>query len=415
MTRSPTELSADSFAADVAEVLDALPPALAAILGELPQPVQKASQLQRALHLDKKLSWCIFNAAGATDIAALPSLLPGRRAMERFFMAAAAEGVSSASIDRARTMYEAFERAVSRHAPRREAFETMVADLKPLSPRGGGASAPADARHKRTAFRAQALLWGREARVTCGPVFVHPSAEREDLIDRVMIAGMVDLQRTRRDVPLHTVVRKRRIRTEGDPLGPVDFEPLDTRESPDSVGLLHDFCTRPLPEFEPVPSKGGAAGEQIAHRLQGNGFGASSRVTFFVGHILRACAPRPGAVPNSALTTGKVIDLPTELYIRDVLMHRSLWDQRPPQVKIYALPTDGTMQCGESDLLPLSESAMYLGLGVDAARTPELPDYSKLLRHAATRMGWDEREFRVFRCRIEYPVLYSWIQIGFGV
>ena len=68
----------------------------------------------------------------------------------------------------------------------------------------------------------------------------------------------------------------------------------------------------------------------------------------------------------------------------------------------------------DSDLLPLTERAEYLGDGIDAARTPLIPRYADLLSYAMQRTGWRPEDFRVFRCRVDYPVLYTRIRLTLG-
>jgi len=45
--------------------------------------------------------------------------------------------------------------------------------------------------------------------------------------------------------------------------------------------------------------------------------------------------------------------------------------------------------------------------------TPDVPGYVELLEYVFDRLGWDSREFDVYRCGIEYPVLPSTTGISF--
>ncbi|MEX2218140.1 MAG: hypothetical protein WD749_05215 [Phycisphaerales bacterium] len=403
------------FEQEIEGVLGELRPALAAILEGLRPPVMRASELQRLLGLDKKLSWSVYSAATTPDARALASLLPGRRAMERFFAASAQRGVPGAAIDRARAMYRRFEESVATHAGSRDAFETMVSEFggaEREAGRGGGGGA-ADLKHKRAAFRATSLLWGRQARVVCGARIMHPSAGPggAGLLDTVFIKGMAGVRRTRRSVPLHTTAYRARTVQPGGPAVVSPPEPLDPRETgPDAIGLLRDFCSRPLPEFRLRVSAQGYR----CHELVSEHVGPSGEVTYFTGEAGRADTGVPGSVEGGGgweLSLAKSVDIPIEVFMADVLMHRSVWGKRPPEVRVYATPMDGSLEFRETDLLPLAERAEYLGEGADAARTPLLPRYAEMLRYATDRMGWNVEEFRVFRCRVDYPLLYSRIRV----
>jgi hypothetical protein len=393
------------FEREAQVVLLELRPALAGILERMHPPVMRATELRRALNLDKKLCWSVFNAATASDARALASLLPGRRAMERFFTASASHGVPQEAIERARAAFERFEESVARHAGSRDVFETMVAEF---GAGNGQSSGSADMKHKRTAFRANSLLWGRQARVCCGARIMHPSAVGEGMLDLALIKGMVGLRRTRRSVPLHTTAMHWYAAMPGDPTESREPQPLDPREAgPEAIGLLRDFCSQPLPEFRLCASGPGYR----CHELVSGNIGPAGEVTYFTGESVRAESVIPGRVPGSEVGLAKIIDSPIEVFVADILMHRSIWDTRPPEVGIYAAPPHPSLELRDASLLPMAESAEYLGDGIDAARTPLIPRYAEMLSLAMDTMGWKAEAFRVFRCRVDYPVLSSRIRV----
>lgn len=391
------------FEREAEVVLEELRPALAEIIQRLRPPVRRVADLRRLLNLGQKVSWGIFNAATAGDARALASLLPGRRAMERFFAASEQHGVAPESIERARGAFERFEESVARHAGSRDTFETMVAELGA----GNGEPGSADLKHKRAVFRGMSQLWGRQARVCCSTEIMHPSAST-GMMDTVIIKGMVGLRRTRRAVPLQMMSRHWSWATPGEPAEPSPPEPLDPRETgPEAIGLLRDFCSQPLPEFQLRESRPGYRSHELVSRM----LGAEGEVTYFTGEAFRADTAAPGSVPGSEATIAKTVDIPIEVYMGDILVHKSLWDTQAPEVRVFACRLDGSKEYLESDLLPLTEQAEYLGEGLYAARTMLMPRYTEMLSYAMERMGWKGEEFRVFRCRVDYPVLSSRIRM----
>jgi hypothetical protein len=388
------------FEREVGQILESLRAALAGLIEAITPPVRRASEFQRSMRLDKNLGWSVFTAATTQNLAQVAALIPGQHAMNRVFKAAKNCGVPAHFIEHARAKFASFEDAIRRHAHDREAFEAMVADV---AAGGLDTSAAMDARHRRVAFRANTLLWGQMARVIATAVIVHPSS-RAGLFDSVSISGMVDLRQTRRGFPLQTLVTRRHRPDPGDPSPLPDVEALDPRERhPNAVGLMRDFCSQPTPDASVVLNEDGA----VCHHLRARGLGATAAMTFYTGHLVRRSMVRPGSVPGSRLMLEKPILTPAELLIRDVLMHHSVWDDRPPEVKVYASPPDSPHTFRDIDLLPFAESASYLGRGVAVARTPEIPRYGELLNYAIDQLGGNPEEYRVFRCRVPYPVMYS--------
>ena len=371
---------------------------LAAVLQGLGPAVGRSSQLQQHLGLDKKLSWSIFSAATATDPYTLASLLPGRRAMERFFTAALERGVGAALIERSSTAFEKFEVLVAQRAGSRDAFETIVSELRDEA----GTAGAAELKHKRAAFRAMSMLWGRQVRIVYGARIMHPSTAA-GLLDTVFVKGMVGVRRTRRSVPLHITAYRARTRLPEDPPMPAP-QPLDPRETePDAIGLLRDFCSQPLPRFRLRESAQGYR----SHELINGGLGVVGEVTYFTGEVCRGDTSAPGDSPDWSVSVAKTVDIPTEVFFADLVMHRSLCERRPPEVRVFAMPLDGSLELREMDLLPLVASAEYIGEGVESAISPLVPRHGDMLAYAMNAMNWNGDDFRVFRCRVEYPVMHT--------
>jgi hypothetical protein len=397
-----------SFEREADGVARDLRAALAALIERLRPPVTRAADLRRALNLGQKVSWGLFTAATNPDVRALPALMPGRRGMERFLEAAASNGVGSDAIGRVRTAFARFEETVARLAGDRDAFQSMMTELGGAD-RGDADEGPAPGadpiRHKRAAFRSNTVLWGRQVRVACGTYILHPS-ERPGLLDMVFLRGMIGLRRTRRGVPLHMLVRVLRESHPGDPEQPSPMEPLDpTQADPDSVRLLPEFCSRPTPQFRIHTQRPGYR----CHELVGDALGVPGEVTYFTGETCRGACPVPGSVPGAIVAMTKTMDVPTGVFVGDMLIHRSVWGLRPPDVRVLAYNLD--LEEMDPDQLPVTERVEYLGDGVEAARTPLIPRYAEMLSYAMDRMGWNGTEFRVFRCRADYPVLHSRVQM----
>src|SRR5690554_2855365 len=105
MLKSPAS-SAESFEAEVTAVLSRVRSSLAQIISLVPQQITTAADLERELGVRKTLAWQVFRTAQASDPLAQGPQLPGKRAMERFFEAAAKAGVSRQPLNDARKAVE---------------------------------------------------------------------------------------------------------------------------------------------------------------------------------------------------------------------------------------------------------------------------------------------------------------------
>lgn len=390
-----------AFEDEVASVVATLRNALSDVVQGLRPPVRRSTELRRLLDLGQKLSWSLFTATTATDAATFISLMPGRRGMESFLEASALHGAPPESIEAARSAFEHFEDAVSRLAGSRDAFESMVSELgnQDENRAGGGADLK---KHRRTAFRAMSMLWGRQARVVCGARIVHPS-ETPGRLDSVFVTGMVGLHRTRRSGPLHMSEYRARKLPASDSVPPPP-QALDPRETgPDAIGLLRDFCSQPLPDFQLRESHQGYR----RHELVSSELGPAGEVTYFTGVVGRADVPAPQNGASVDAYFVKAVDFPIETFFGDILLHKSLCGDLAPEVGVYALPQDGSMQFRDWDRLPVAEQGEDLGEGLYAAKTPLIPRYPDVLTYALGRVGWKPEDFRVFRLCVEFPVLAS--------
>lgn len=392
---------------DVASVVLTLRPALLAVVQALRPPIRRASELQHLLGLDQRLSWRVFNAATAEDAGKLVSVLPGKRAMERFFNAAAEKGAPATLVKEARHAFDRFEEMVRQHAHRREDFATIASDLS-----GTDHESVVSLRHKRSAFNGLSAMMGRQARVYANTMIIHPTASPR-LIDFIGIRNVIGLHRTRRGVPLRMMTRNMLAIWHKQVLVESPFyEALNPEDrDPHSAGLLPEFCSQPTPVFQFKEQRDGYA----SHELVSDNLGVSSEVSFVTAHLVRNASLYSD--PNRADTLirmTKAFELPIVAYQADMIVHESLCKDQSPRVCMYGHPLNGQVQiCEEHDLLPYNEQIKYLGKSIEAACTNEIPRYLDILRYAFQQTSWKAEEFRAFRCSIEYPIVSSRMNMFF--
>lgn len=397
-----------AFEVEVREVLPELRAALAGVLEHLNPPVSRATDLRQRLGLDQSLSWNIYNAATASESLTIAPNLPGLRPMQRFLEAASACGVPQETIQSVRLAFDRYEALITRHARSRDAFETMVAELAGARDE---ATAKAELKHKKSMFQSASLLWGRQARTLFNMLIVGPG-KRPEMLDGVVVNGMIGLHRTRRSVPLQSFAGYWTYPPGASgPQTPSNTDTLDPREcEPGSIGLLRDFCSQPLPRFDTQYDEDGRA----VHKLVSDGLGITSEVSYFTGHVLPEFGPVFTKDPDGGVDFKRFVRTPAEASITDMLMHESVWDETPPELQVFAWPlSDSIHVYKDSDLLPVQERAVLLGRGPNAGRTPLVPRYTEMVRYAMDRVGWNPQEFRVFRGHVDYPMLHTRIRMVF--
>lgn len=387
------------FEEESGAVLEKVRSALAGVVGAL--EVRRASELQKTLGLDTALSWGLFNAATTNDARMVAVHLPGERSMKRFFNNAQQAGVPVDIVERAAEAYEHFELVVQRHATDRDAFTAMVAGL------GSSTSddlAAIDIKNKRAVFRGNAALWGLEADSTVTIIIVHPSST-PTLMDTAVILGSTNFRQTRPGVkPGMRHIFKRDVLNLGE-AAVTRKEAIDPREKgPESVALLRDFCSQPLPEFSRSEHP-----DHICHELTSRGIGKSAAMTVFTGFVDRASTFMPEA-RDEGEEFDMLYTIPSQLGIFDILMHESVWGDRLPDVDVYAYQGEAV---SSPPRIPVSERVALLGRGIEVARTVELPRHVEMLDYVLRRVGWNPASFRVFRCRIEYPMIYTRVNLTF--
>lgn len=391
---------AEVFDVETARVSARLRDALLGVVQELPGGASRPADVQRAVKVAPAIGWGVFKAATAVDPMEVGLYVPKSEAMRRFLAGAQKVGVSREAIAAAERGLVEFESLVDRHANDREVFEAMVADFTDGDRRG-----VSDAKARKAAFKANVLLWGRQAETVVVTTIMHPSKDGR-VVDQALIAGSVNLCQTRRDV----ILRLRRFHKVNplpgiSPRSQFEFEPIDDRSvNGQPLGLLHDFCSGDLPEFRTSQEPG-----QIDYELRARGLGRGSAFTLMMAHLLRGQADL--ATPVLATTAG--INTPSELALVHFLVHTSLCDKTPPRVTVYEHGMESEAIKAGFGVLPQAEHARFVGRGVQASTSADMPRHAEMVRWVTDRLGWDAEAFNVFRLRVEYPIVSSRLRLAF--
>ena len=391
-----------TFANQASKTLLELRSALAELLPAIPAGVRRAADLQRALKLDATLSWQVFKLAESPDPITVAGLVPGAASMKRFLDAAKRQ-VPTELVNSAAEAFANFESMVHTHAGNRTAFCSMI---------GGVSSEGAeqvDLKHKRNAFRANAHFWGVQDRCGISCTLFAPNSEVDNAMDIASNRGRIGLWRARPGPPLVLS----RIELSGEHSSyksSFQREPLD----PDAfeahgVSLVRAFCSDPTPQVR----SNRIASNTVQTELLTDAVGRTAAVTCVLGDVSRG-VPRPQASGDDYLDVRYNVRFPSEVVLHDVLIHKSILGKASASVLVFGDQRVGDRPPVErhpSDQLDVNESVSHLGQNIESLFTADAPRYVELVRWAMTRLGWNEGDFHVYRCRVDYPIMATTIDV----
>lgn len=399
-TPNESGMSAPSFESEARAAFGRFRGALAGLFAALPSGVRTATDVQRAFNVDSKTGWRLHRIGTSLDPLAVGVHLPGKTLIDRALRAAEKHGVAKPIIDAVDSAFAEIEGLIEKYAGDRTTFDSMVSAF---------ATDPADQvdlHHRRAAFRANSHLLGVQSRASILTHILHPNAQDPKKSDLVLLSGSYDKRLLRADARFDSV--KVDTYAGRDPSGDVP-EPLGDHPS----GFLPQFSSGPSP-IQSYSTRGRGHAEYAAG---GTAVGIPSSTTRIFGNMVRGVGPPDEEGHSGYHRMAASVVNPAELVFMNVLMHRRIFDRRPvstfilmgKQVDISADPRDYP----PSWHLPVRNPAEFIGSGLAAVHTPELPRYTELVTWTLGKVGWDPDVFDVYRIRVEYPVLYSHLIVEF--
>jgi len=404
-TTAPPKSAGAPFESDTVNAVASVRRALGALVAEIPGGARRPRELQRALGVDYKICWQVFNVIQASDPLAAAKHTPSASALTRFLASGRQLGIAKSRIEAVRSAIDQFNRVVKTHADDREMFHSMVAAIG--SEDGDSIS---DLPHRRAAYRSMSQIWGAQS-------------------DAHLVAGAIrrSTSGTALDECLLTVKTGfRRLRTSVSPIvygsrhgGDLQRAPSHEQSPLNAAAqkkyhapLLPEFCSRPVPKLRTVAGGGG----WLYTKLATEGIGRQSKVDLAFG-VSSSGVPIARDEQGRAFGHGGItVRTPTELLIMDVVVHRPSFGLVKPQLLAYQDLPGGAAASNvslEAPQLRLREAVLPLGPADQVPTTPEWPNYPELLHLAASALRWDLAEFDVFRLRLQYPVFGSVVCLRF--
>ncbi len=408
VTDSHKPAASGGFVQATAAAMSRLRLALGELIEAIPQPINKAADVHRALGVDPKLGWQVFKVVNAVNTAGAGVNVPKRVSMQRLLKAAAGCGVPAHVIDHTAAAFDEFENLVTEHAGDRASFESMVSAVGDQDD-----CAQIDLNHRKAAFRSNSHIWGVQATARLACFIYQPSPSHPGQQDLGGIRGFVGLRRLRREGSW-VVTQTKMTDADGTDREAPNREALDpSAEVAHGVSLLEKFCSQPLPRFRAVPGKLG----YVNTELEGDSVGNQSATTCMIGDVWRGVFGYYRDERNKHSLSHALVHTPCKVLIHDVLVREGMYGSSIPEVLIYGdhRGVDPHPEGRDCDLLAMHASVSHLGKGPLVVHTPDVPRYVQMLEYAFDRLGWDGEKFDVYRCRVEYPVMPSSVVVRFDL
>jgi hypothetical protein len=389
------------FEQQATETVQRVRSAFSAVVSALPQHVTRASELQRALGIDKMLAWRIYNVLQLSDPYAAALYVPGNTGVKLFLRAAERSGVPAEITRPAADAVAQFDRLVRTHAGDRGSLEML------LAAHSDQVRAETDIGYRRMLFRGNSYLWGASARVQLRLSFVNFSAAPGEL-DIATLRGFIGLQRIRPNMSWvigHAVCVDD---AGGRPQEPI-LEPLYDPCQPDPVAA-RIFLSEPLPHLRCVLLPDG----EYVYELLPGPVGRTGAVKCVSGEVIRRAASYRRSETNEWAMYAALVRTPVEVLVFDYFLHHKIYGRVNPDLLVHGV--FGRVEhrgsyVGDVGRLPVLERIEYVGRASAVVHTPDVPQYAEMVRFVFDRLGWDAASFDVYRLRMEYPVMPSDVKI----
>lgn len=372
----------------------------------------RPQDVSRAHGLNKNLTWKIARIVGATHVPDIAAHLPGPAAFDLLLAAMARVGAPEHALDGVRAAAFRLDEFIARHTGDRATLALMLEELSPSPLRAERLETA-----RRTAFAGNSAIWGVQARARVLCCIVMPSRESAEpgMVDIARISSMLGFRRLRREVrwPLFqnycynddgtlrsSFPRPIASAARGTTLSPEDL----AIESP----ILEAFCSSPLPSVEAVRTPTG-----VRLELPDGPVGTAHAVDVVVADVIMAAASIHADEHNSIGSHPTQLYTPTAALMCDLLVHRDLPLQMPPEAALYSRLTSNDGPPLERDRLPLLERVQNLGAGPPSIATPLAPRHAELIQFVLDTLGWSLDEFGGWRIAMRYPPIAALLRLSY--
>lgn len=389
---------------DLEERATKLGRSLGAALGEVVQSLPGSplgpQRLATLLHTTiVNTSRLLKSISGSNPLRTLRHL-PGPEPLRKILSSARSKGADKGAIKRAMAAVDEFEDLIRREGGDRGSFDAIMSAWLPEERH------EFLARRRQAAFKALSELRGVSSEIDLSCLLLHPSPTSER-IDVAVLQGQYGLRRMRPKVVVKFGTR--RLSREDHPRQPRSLDGVLAGDGISGV-RLDEFCVAP-----PAPLESRVIGDSVLYTIGETGFGPQSAVDIVLGEVNHGELTKAGAQGGRFFY--HLVGTPTKKAAFDVLVHKSVFAGVTPRLVVIDATSDGPASPADEirqvDHIEVTEEIETLASGLDAAHGAEIPRYAELLRTSCDKLGWNLRDMRAFRIRMDHPLLGMQICLWF--
>lgn len=381
-----------SFSVHARAVVRAVRSTFTDVLSAAGAEPRDVGSISSKLGLNRNLAWKVSRIIQAEDPSIVLEQMPGASGLRIFLKSVERAGVEAGLVEKVRQALSEYDRLIELHSGDRATLEMMGSDLSSTGNR------QRDEHHRKLLFMGASYVWGVQARVNLKVGLVVPGRAPGHL-DFASCNALIDFRRIRENVTWVMASRNSN-NDDGTATETRPTEAIDPRfAGPDQAPLMGNFCSRPLPELRRVVD-----GQTTSFELVEGPVGNTAVQTTVVGTIQRELLYYRSPSNEWGEHRAKS-DIPAELLIVDLFIHRSLPFALPPEASLHSdLGTKSHAAFYRSrSTLPLHEPVQDLGSGPLLAATPDAPQYSGIVGAMFERMESRPDDFHGYRVQIAYP------------
>lgn len=385
-----------------------------AILQELTNLSIRPADLGRLLQIDKTLAARLLRSVRADNPLATAREAPAPQGLRLFLDAAARAGAHPEKIAAGHAVVQDFVALLDSLPLGRSSFDTAVDGWLPDS------GARAERAAKQSLFKATAQMLGYTIEFMSSTTIIQPSSSGNSC-DSIKILLKEGMCRLRSGLPILFFT------SYNSPIDPAKAAKAEAAsqiiESIDGEREITDARKLLLPDIgdgQSIPLRLFEHQNITRFILDGNVPPVNEPITAALCHLTRNAflRYREGERQTDALFT--LPRVPARVLMIDLLLRDDIYPDYVPNMvpRLHGMNVDpiGRMdELIELDRVETTVEVVRLGTGVDRVGVREFAMYQPMLRDVFRRAGWDPSRFRVYRCRIQYPMpfvsLTSWFNL----
>jgi hypothetical protein len=341
----------------------------------------------RVLGVDKTLTSRLMASLRATDPLAALHSLPGTTPLRQLLRATKTRGADQKALHAAESELAAFDQVLQRTFGTRTHLEAVIADSLPEARRRHQDSA------RQAVYRGMALVKGVSIELASLTWVFHPSRDRPDRVDLLVLASFSGIRRLR-------------------PTASVRFISSYASGQPErGARLVREFCR---PSDLSI-----TATRQSSYTTYEISTGPIRRdVTSDIALCEYLPAAHPVRSPASGTRTFTCGDAVAHAYKRltlTMLVHRGAWVGCDFALRAYDTATRGLVALPdpvrELDRLEIDESVLCTDDAREALQRSPVRGHADMVTAVVSPHAWEVSEFRAFHCEVLYPLYGAHIML----